>query len=331
MKKKVIIIGSNSFAGSNFIDYLLTNNFSVVGISRSKENKKINSCYKNNKNISNFKFLKLDLNKDCEKISKFIAFWKPNYILNFAAQGMVNESWKKPIDWYQTNIISQTRLFEYIKNFSFIKRNINFSTPEVFGNNKKKLKENVDFNPSTPYAISRAAFDNHLILNSKYTKFPIIITRTANIYGPHQQLYRVVPKAIISFLYNKVFYLDGSGKSKRSFIYMDDVSEALLKIMLYRNPKNSYHISSKKFITIESLVKKIASLMKIKSKKLIQKKLKDRLGKDYIYMLDPNLIKKDLNWTSKTSLDQGLKKTILWIKKDYNKYQQKDMKYHHLK
>jgi dTDP-glucose 4,6-dehydratase len=331
MKKKVLIIGSNSFAGSNFVNYLLTSNYSVVGISRSKENDQLNSCYKKNKNISSFRFLKLDLNKNCKKISKFIAIWKPTYILNFAAQGMVNESWKNPIDWYQTNIISQTKLFEDIKNFSFIKKYINFSTPEVFGNNKNKLKENMDFNPSTPYAISRAAFDNHLISSSKYSKFPIIITRTANIYGPHQQFYRVVPKAIISFLYNKVFYLDGSGKSKRSFIYMDDVSEALIKIMLHKNPKNSYHISTKKFITIETLVKKIASLMKIKSNNLIKKKSKDRLGKDYIYKLDSNLIQNDLNWINKTNLDKGLKKTILWIKNDYNKYQPKDMKYHHLK
>lgn len=331
MKKKVLIIGSNSFAGSNFINYLLKNNFSVVGISRSKENKKFHSCYKNNKNISNFRFLKLDLNKDCKKISSFIKLWKPIYVLNFAAQGMVNESWKKPIDWYQTNIISQTKLFEYIKDFSFIKKYINFSTPEVFGNNKKKLIENINFYPSTPYAISRAAFDNHLISNSKYSKFSIIITRTANIYGPHQQLYRVVPKAIISFLFNKVFYLDGAGKSKRSFIFMDDVSEALIKIMLCKNPRNSYHISTKKFITIENLVKKIASIMKIKSSKLIKKKLKDRLGKDYIYRLDSNLIRKELNWTSETNLDLGLKKTILWLKKDYKKFRLKDIRYKHFK
>tara|TARA_E500000178_G_scaffold267616_1_gene265123 strand:+ start:498 stop:1493 length:996 start_codon:yes stop_codon:yes gene_type:complete len=331
MKKKILIIGSNSFAGSNFINLLLNKKYQVSGISRSKENLPFLSCYKNNENIKNFRYLRLDLNKDCKKIYKFIVNWKPAYIFNFAAQGMVNESWKNPLDWYQTNIISQVKLFEKIKNLSFIKKYINFSTPEVFGNNLKNLKEDTVFNPSTPYAISRANFDYHLVANSKFTKFPIIITRTANIYGPHQQLYRVVPKAIISFLNNKIFYLDGSGTSKRSFIYMDDVSEVLIKIMLSKKNKTSYHISTNKFITIENLVKKILSLMNIRSNKLIKKKTKDRIGKDFIYKLDASLIKKEFKWISKTNLDEGIKKTILWLKKDYKKFRLKDIRYKHLK
>ena len=331
MKEKILIIGSNSFAGSNFINHLLNKKCIVTGISRSKENSTFHSCYKNNKNVKNFHFLQLNLNKNCNEIVNFIKKWKPKYILNFAAQGMVNESWLKPLDWYNTNIISQVELFEKIKKFSFIKKYINFSTPEVFGDNKKNLIESTVFNPSTPYAISRASFDEHLIANSKYTKFPIVITRTANIYGPHQQLYRVVPKAIVSFLNNKVFYLDGSGTSKRSFIYMDDVSEALVKIMLKKKTNTSYHISSDKFITIENLIKKIAYLMKINTNKLLKKNKKDRMGKDYIYRLDSKLLKKELTWKCKVELSQGLVKTILWIIKDYKQLKLKDLEYKHIK
>ena len=203
IKKKYLVIGSNSFAGSNFINYLLNKKMNVIGMSRSKENPAHFSCYRKNVNLKNFMFYKINLNKDVEKVVKIIKKNRPNYIINFAAQGMVNESWEKPLDWYYTNIISQVKLFEKIKKFSFIEKYINFTTPEVFGNNIKNLIENTPFNPSTPYAISRAAFDYHLAANSKYTNFQIVLTRTANIYGPYQKLYRVIPKAIISFLDKK--------------------------------------------------------------------------------------------------------------------------------
>ena len=226
---------------------------------------------------------------------------------------MVNESWKKPIDWYQTNIISQTRLFEYIKNFSFIKRYINFSTPEVFGNNKKKLKENVDFNPSTPYAISRAAQDFNFLAYYKYFNFPIVFTRTANIFGPHQQLYRIVPISIVKALRNERINLHGSGKSIRSFIFMDDVSTILYKILLdKRNVGQTYHISTKKFVSIKNLVLLILKILG-KKRKLIRNS-KERDGKDFGYFLDSSKIIKEYKWKDKTSLENGLKETVDWIK-----------------
>lgn len=331
MKKKFLIIGSNSFAGSNFINYLLNKKFNVIGLSRSKENSAHFSCYKKNLNLKNFIFYKIDLNKGVDKIIKTIKKHKPSYIINFAAQGMVNESWERPLDWYNTNIISQVDLFEKIKSFSFIKKYINFSTPEVFGNNNNELFEDAYFKPSTPYAISRAAFDYHLAANSHHANFPIILTRTANIYGPYQKLYRVVPKAIVSFLNKRNFYLDGSGSSVRSFIFMDDVSEALFKIIKSKKKIYSYHIATNKFVTIENLVKRIGFLMKIDSTKYIKKIKKDRIGKDHVYKLNNNKIKKNLSWKPKTHLDKGILETIKWIKKDYKNFKSSDLIYKHIK
>ena len=205
MKKKfALIIGSNSFSGSNFINFLLDNDFEVIGISRSSEYNKLFLKYKSNKNLKNFKFLKMDLNKDAKKkIISLIKQKKPRYIVNFAAQGMVAESWDNPLDWYHTNLISQVKLLESIKKFRFIKRFIQFSTPEVYGNFDNFLEENFNFNPTTPYANSRASLDLHLRNLSNNYKFPIVFTRTANVYGPRQQIYRIVPKTILSIILKK--------------------------------------------------------------------------------------------------------------------------------
>ena len=88
---KILILGSNSFAGSCLVDYLLKKkNFHVFGISRSKEN---NIKYKKNKKIKNFRFIRADLNKDIIKIEKIINKNKFRLIIDFLGQGMVAESW----------------------------------------------------------------------------------------------------------------------------------------------------------------------------------------------------------------------------------------------
>ena len=75
---------------------------------------------------------------------------------------MVAESWNNPGDWYKTNVLSQVNLYKELSKFKFIKKIIHVTTPEVYGSSKLKLKENFNFNPSTPYAISRATTDIHL-------------------------------------------------------------------------------------------------------------------------------------------------------------------------
>ena len=128
--KKILIIGSNSFGGSDFTDFLLKKKFLVFGVSRRGEINKENLSYKNNKYLKNFKFYKIDLNleKDINKLVAIIKKQKIQYIANFAAQGMVAESWVNPEDWYRTNVTSNSILIKKLLNLK-IKKYLNFSTP----------------------------------------------------------------------------------------------------------------------------------------------------------------------------------------------------------
>lgn len=179
---KVLIIGSNSFAGSDFADYLLSKKFKVFGVSRNKEINKEHLRYKNNINLKNFKFFKIDLNlkKDLNKLIKLIKKQKINYIVNFAAQGMVAESWINPEDWYLTNVVSNSILIKELSKLK-IKKYLNFSTPEVYGHTSSLMKESNIFAPTTPYAISRSAQDLNLFAHYKTYNFPVVFTRAANI------------------------------------------------------------------------------------------------------------------------------------------------------
>ena len=164
MDKIILVIGSNSFAGSNFIDFLLDKNFKVYGISRNSEINNVYLSYKKNKNLKNFKFFKINLNlkKDINKLVKIIKENNIIYVVNFAAQGMVAESWINPQDWYMTNVVSNSILIKELSKLK-IKKYLNFSTPEVYGNTASLMKESNTFAPTTPYAISRSAQDFNLL------------------------------------------------------------------------------------------------------------------------------------------------------------------------
>lgn len=311
MNHKFLIIGSNSFSGSNFINYLLDKNIYVIGISRSKELNPVFLKYKKNKNINKFKFYNYDLNKNLNLIKKKIIDFKPNYIVNFASQSMVAESWIYPDHWYQTNIISQVKLFDFLKNLKFIKKYTHVSTPEVYGNTTVQMKEHMNYCPSTPYAISRAACDMHLSEMYKNYNFPVVFTRAANVYGPGQQLYRIIPKTIMCALKKIKLNLHGGGKSMRSFIHINDVVEATYRIARFGKLNNVYHISTKEEISIKSLVYKILNTLNLNPEKII-KVTKDRTGKDMLYSLSSNKLKKELNFIPATSLNDGLKDTINW-------------------
>ncbi len=310
--KKFLVLGSNSFSGSNFINFLLKKNCRVVGVSRSKQHNNVYLPYKNSVNLNLFKFYRLNINANLKKFLTMVKNFRPNYIVNYIAQGMVSESWLTPEDWYKTNVLAQVKIYRELSNFKFIKKFIHVTTPEVYGNIKSKTKENFNFNPSTPYAISRATLDIHL--NKYYEEFrlPIVFTRTANVYGPCQQLYRIIPKAILSARLNRKINLHGRGLSKRSFIYIDDVSTATYLISIKGQVGSTYHISTNNIISIRNLIKIISKMTKIKFKKLVSI-TQDRIGKDSVYNLSSKKIRKELNWKPKTNLYKGLIKTLKWI------------------
>ncbi len=113
-----------------------------------------------------------------------------------------------------------------------LERYVHVTTPEVYGSTDGWVREDAPFNPSTPYAVSRAAGDMSLRTYFANYRFPVVFTRAANVYGPGQQLYRIIPRTILAAMGGQKLRLDGGGKSVRVFIHMRDVSDATLKIAL---------------------------------------------------------------------------------------------------
>jgi len=217
---KYFVLGSNSFAGSTFVDEMLSQEEPVVGISRSEQPNVVLRPYANNKNLKNFSFYALDINQDFDAIKQLILKYKPQYVVDFAGQGMVAESWKNPEQWYLTNIVAKVKLHDFLRTCDFIDRYVRVSTPEVYGHSDQPMTEGQAFNPSTPYAVSHAAVDMSLMAFHKQYGFPVLFTRYANFYGPHQQLYRIIPRTIIYSLLGKKLSLHGGGALLSARLFM---------------------------------------------------------------------------------------------------------------
>lgn len=330
-----LVIGSSSFSGSNFVNKLLEQDYGVIGVSRSKisnlflpytwSNEEYTKKLKNNK----FIFEQIDLNNDLEKLNNLIDKYQPKYIINFAAQGMVAESWLNPTHWYKTNVLSQVALHDVLRTKTFLKKYIHVTTPEVYGSTDSGwLKENFQFSPSTPYAVSRAACDLHLMSFFNAYEFPVVFTRAANVYGPGQQLYRIIPRTILSCLSGKPMKLNGGGKSIRSFIHIEDVISATLDIAINANAGTSWHLSTKESISIKSLVEKICKLTNVEFSKIVEID-SERLGKDQNYLLDSTNVRNCFNWQEKYELEEGLKDTIKWVENNYDQLKNLNWNYQH--
>jgi dTDP-glucose 4,6-dehydratase len=328
MKFKYLVIGSNSFSGSHLVQYLLEKKQNVLGVSRSKELNKVFLPYMWHSDRGKFKFYKVNLNTQLNFLIKLIKKYRIKYIINFAAQGMVAQSWHSPRDWYQTNLMGQVNLHDELRKIASIKKYIHVTTPEVYGNTKKWIKENFNFQPSTPYAVSRASCDLHLMSFYKNYNFPVIFTRAANVYGPGQQIYRIIPKSMLFARLRKKIKLHGGGNSKRSFIYIEDVCDGIYKIIKRGKIGETYHLSTNKITTIRELVKKICQLTSTKFKNLV-KVSKDRKGKDKAYLLNTEKLRKTLKWRDKTKLEDGMKKTLHWIDKNFGYLKKQPKEYKH--
>jgi len=327
MDEKVIVIGSNSFSGASFVDYLIGEGIETIGISRSPEPHPVFLPHKK-RNTSLFQFFQLDINHDLEAIIKITDEIGPDYVVNFAAQSMVAESWRNPEHWFQTNTVSTIKLHDELRKRDYLKRYVHISTPEVYGSCEGLVKENTSYNPSTPYAVSRAAADMSLMTFCHAYGFPVVFTRAANVYGPGQQLYRIIPRTILFFLIGRKLQLHGGGHSLRSFVHIRDVADGTLRVARLAVPGEIYHFSTKGNIPIKILVEMIAAQIGVSFDDNVEV-VGERLGKDAAYLLDSTKAREKLQWQDKITLEQGLEETIAWIRDNLEEIKKQPFDYIH--
>lgn len=311
MTGKFLILGANSFSGATFADYLAEQGYDVIATSRSAQPSDAFLPYKWQERSGKVRFEVVDLNHDLDKLDALMKTERPTHVVNFAAQSMVGQSWDNPDHWMMTNVVSTVRLHDCLRKCDWLERYVHVTTPEVYGSTEGWVREDAPFNPSTPYAVSRAAADMSLRTYVNQYSFPAVSTRAANVYGPGQQLYRIIPRTILVGLTGGKLTLDGGGKSIRSFITMRDVSDATLKVALSGTVGDTYHISTDRMISILDLVKMIFSDLECDFDAHVTVG-PERPGKDSAYMLDSAKIRAELGWSDRETLEEGIAQTVAW-------------------
>ena len=289
--KKIIVTGGLGFIGSNLVELLLKKNFYVINVDKAT----YSSNFYNTKEFrksKKYKFIKLDIAN--HKISKVLSKYKPAGVFNLAAETHVDRSIDNPSNFIQSNIVGVYNLLECFKNFS--KKNksklIHISTDEVYGDVLKgRTSENYPYQPSSPYAASKASSDHLVSSYIKTYKLPAIVTNCSNNYGPKQHPEKLIPKLIYNILNNKPLPIYGKGINSREWIYVKDHCEALIKVFLRGKIGEFYNIGSNKNLTNLDVCKYLLKLAKKDSK--LSKKVKilfvkDRPGHDTRYALNSN-------------------------------------------
>ncbi|MEP2640020.1 GDP-mannose 4,6-dehydratase [Roseobacter sp.] len=311
VSERFLVLGSNSFSGATFCDYLAGQGLDVIATSRSDEPHDAMLPYKWENRAGGVRFERIDINKDLDALAALLRREKITHVVNFAAQSMVGESWDYPDHWMMTNVVSTVRLHDCLRRYDGLERYVHVTTPEVYGSTQGWVREDAPFNPSTPYAVSRAAGDMSLRTYVETHGFPAVSTRAANVYGPGQQLYRIIPRTILAAMGGQKLRLDGGGKSVRVFIHMTDVSDATLRIARGAAHGETYHISGYEMVSIRSLVETILTRLGKDFDACVDIG-PDRPGKDEAYTLDSSKLRTQLGWRDKIDLVQGIDEVITW-------------------
>ena len=329
--KKIAVFASNSFSGSHGVDFLLEKTPArVIGISRSRELSPIFLPYLyQQKRPRRFSFYQLDINKDSRRIERILDKERPELIINFLAQGNSQYSWNEPLDWFETNCLGMVKLLDILRKKDYLKKYIQISTPEIYGD-CRNFKENLYyFNPSNPYAASKACADLFLLALWKRFRFPVCFTRSANVYGSHQQLYRLIPRSIILLKKGQLIPLHGGGRFRRSFVHINDVIKGVGRVIEKGEPGQLYHFSNK-----PTTIKKIVQLICQKMGRPFAQSVaisQARAVQDRGYELDISKARNKLGWQPQTTLAEGIEETIKWVENNWAELSTRPLEYIHQK
>jgi len=316
----MLVTGGSGFIGTNFISKAISKGHIIYNIDNlslfSKDN---------NKKNKNYTFEKIDI-RHKESLTEIINKFKPNKIVHMAAESHVDNSILNPENFITTNILGTFNILQASLEFFKGKNSENnfcfhhISTDEVYGSlekNENAFTENSKYKPNSPYSASKAGSDHLVRAWQKTYGLPCIITYCTNNFGPFQHPEKFIPVVIINGILKNNIPIYGTGKNIRDWIYVEDHVEALISIMEKNLRDKTYLIganSEKENTEIVDVICKVLDEVwdTSYSHKDLKSFVKDRLGHDFRYSINSQLIQDEVKWKPKNDFFNGIQKTVNW-------------------
>ena len=328
-RRTLLVTGGAGFIGSNFVlaevmrgDARLVNLDLLTYAGNIKNLESLN-------NNSDYVFVQGDIS-DRKLLQRIMIQYKPDAVVNFAAESHVDRSIAGPEEFIRTNVVGTFNLLEEIRTYWMSleasgRRNFRFlhvSTDEVYGSldpEDPPFTETTPYAPNSPYSASKAASD-HLVRAYHHTYgVPCLTTNCSNNYGPMQFPEKLIPLIILNAIEGKPLPIYGDGRNIRDWLYVMDHCDAIRQVLAHGRIGEVYNIGGRCEKTNLEVVQSICSLLDemypqsaFKPHTSLITFVKDRPGHDWRYAIDCTKIEKELGWSPKESFDSGLKKTIDW-------------------
>lgn len=316
----MLVTGGSGFIGTNFISKAISKGHIIYNIDNlslfSKDN---------NKKDKNYTFEKTDI-RNKESLTEIINKFKPNKIVHMAAESHVDNSILNPENFITTNILGTFNILQTSLEFFKGKNSENnfcfhhISTDEVYGSlekNENAFTEHSKYKPNSPYSASKAGSDHLVRAWQKTYGLPCIITSCTNNFGPFQHPEKFIPTVIINGILKNNIPIYGTGKNIRDWIYVEDHVEALISIMEKNLRDKTYLIGSnsekENTETVDVICKVLDEVWDTSySHKDLKFFVQDRLGHDFRYSINSQLIQDEVKWKPKNDFFSGIQKTVNW-------------------
>jgi dTDP-glucose 4,6-dehydratase len=309
---KILVTGGAGFIGSNFIRYFLRTypESTVVNLDKLTYAGNLDNL-SDVQSHPGYQFIRGDIcEADCVRD---ILDQRIDSVVHFAAESHVDRSIADAREFIRTNVQGTCTLLEASRR-SKVPRFLHVSTDEVYGTLRpgEYADEQSPLQPNSPYAASKAASD--LLVRSFWQtyRFPALLTRSTNNYGPYQFPEKLIPLMITNALEGKLLPVYGDGLNERDWIFVEDHCRALDRVLNSGRPGETYNVGFGQPVTNLNVVR---GLLRILHKSEDQIKfVEDRPGHDRRYALDCGKIRRELGWEPAVTFEQGMLRTVEWYR-----------------